>query len=365
MSDVIINSIQFNIDRTLLCISQNIGCSFYDPITLKKLFNFDEHINEQIGNNLFCNALVNCQIIAYIHNENNFNHLNLIFFDIKLRKKVAILITKINIKYFIFTKNIIIVLLENNKILIYQTKNFALINIIDSILNCNIKYLDNLKFYEKNVKINFILYYLNNNDFIEIILYLYLNKKLYYKKKKFNFYLNTDKISNFEIIKEHLIVMSHYESKLHIYNIIQNHSLEYCIIIGNFPYQITNINYDNKNKYISLITNNKYLKIYKLSEQSKNCLCYRNNDNEIDFSEKRNLINSLIHKSGIFRSNIYCKIKINYSIEDINNNKSLMIFDKYNKNIIYLYQLNGKVKKIKFNRKEKEDIKIIKEFNII
>ena len=42
-----------------------------------------------------------------------------------------------------------------------------------------------------------------------------------------------------------------------------------------------------------------------------------------------------------------------------------MIFDKYNKNIIYLYQLNGKVKKIKFNRKEKEDIKIIKEFNII
>ena len=103
MSEVIINSIQFNIDRTLLCISKNIGCSFYEPIILKKLSNFDEHINEQIGNNLFCNALVNCQIIAYIHNENNFNHLNLIFFDIKLRKKVAILITKINIKYFIFT----------------------------------------------------------------------------------------------------------------------------------------------------------------------------------------------------------------------------------------------------------------------
>ena len=35
MSEFIINSIQFNIDRTLLCISQNIGCSFYDPITLK------------------------------------------------------------------------------------------------------------------------------------------------------------------------------------------------------------------------------------------------------------------------------------------------------------------------------------------
>ena len=74
---------------------------------------------------------------------------------------------------------------------------------------------------------------------------------------------NSTEIKYLGFVSSYLIVSSLYGNKVHLYN-IDTSEFKYCFFLGNFQYEISGLYLDNKEKILSIITNNKYLKLYKL-----------------------------------------------------------------------------------------------------
>ena len=175
--------------------------------------------------------------------------------------------------------------------------------------------------------------------------------------------LNSGGIKNIGLISSFYIVSSIHGNKIHIYDLLSG-ELKYCLVLGNFPYEITEVHLDNKQKIISIITNNKYLKLYKLNRLSSNCICNLHFDENISFNEERGMLDKLKHKIGIGRSDYLCRFKININSFDLLYNKTLIAFDKKSNDFIYVIQLNKNIKKLKFNRKKSEDMIIMEEITL-
>ena len=165
------------------------------------------------------------------------------------------------------------------------------------------------------------------------------------------------------LISSYLIASSAYGNKVHIYDLLTGR-FKYCLILGNFPYEISGISLDNKQKIISIITNNKYLRLYKLNKLSTQCNCNLHLDEEISLDEERGVMDKLKHKMAIGRNDFLCRCKININSFDIQYNKTLINFDKKCNDSVYVIQLNKNVKKIKFDRKKTKDMIIQEEITL-
>ena len=326
----------------------------------------------------------NSQIISFIieeiktfHSKHNiiFNTkaYNLVLYDIKNYEIIGKITMKksIIINDFLITKFFIILMIEEQrKALLFTTSNFEFFKSLSDVESGTITYSDDFAQSNKNnIKNNMCILAYKDYTNKKIITVLQFNfneertKVLGIRIKNRELEFNSNNLKYIGIKSSFLIVSSAFGNKVHIYELLSG-QLKYCLILGNFPYEIAEIHLDNKQKIISIITNNKYLKLYKLNKLSKQCQCYSHRDEDISMNEKRGLFDKFIHKIGVRRNDFLCRYKINYSEFDMDNNMTLIYFDKNSNDYICIIQLNKNVKILKFDRKKTKDMIVMQEMTL-
>lgn len=165
------------------------------------------------------------------------------------------------------------------------------------------------------------------------------------------------------LLSNYLIVSSSIGNKVHMYDATTG-NFEFCLFLGNFPYEISGLHLDNKHKIISIVTNNKYLKLYKLNKLSKKCNCLSHPDEKVSMNEERGVFDKFKHKLGVGRNDFLCRYKVNTKVFDMKDNKTLVFFDKNSTDFVYVIQLNKNVKKLKFDRKKTRDMIVMEEITL-
>ena len=161
------------------------------------------------------------------------------------------------------------------------------------------------------------------------------------------------------LIESYLLISSNIGNKLHIYD-VSNFKLLHCIFLGDFPYDLTGIRLNNDKTIISVITNNKYIKLYKLNLLSKKCLCLSHDDTKVSFNKKRNIFEVIKHKINSGITPFWCKFKINFDDNDQMNNDSVVIFDENNNRLLYVVQKNCTLKKFDFDPSRPNNMRLSK-----
>ena len=163
-------------------------------------------------------------------------------------------------------------------------------------------------------------------------------------------------------ISSYLIVSSAVGNKVHMYDI--SGDLKYCLFLGNFPYEISGLHLDNKQKILSIVTNNKYLKLYKLNKLSKGCKCKSHSDEKVSMNEERGMFDKFKHKLGVGRNDFLCRYKVNINVFDMKDNKTLVFFDKNSNDSVYVLQYNKNLKQLKFDRKKSKEMSVSMEMTL-
>ena len=383
--------ITFNKEKDLICLTNSDGIHLYDIYTFQLLIKID-HLRIGLSGDVYKPKIFyNSQIISFIILETQLSseEQSIIYNDSKIQKYSLVLygiknyeiLGKIKMKNFIeindylITKFFIIIMIDNkNKALFFKTSNLEFFKSISNVYLSRIYYSDDY-FYKLNYKNNqknnlkqiyknkinkCIIAYINavNKKIVVRIQFIFnedYSKILGEKKKYLELDLNTKELKYISLLSSFLIVSSAFGNKVHIYDLLKGH-LKYCLNLGNFPYEISELHLDNKHKIISIITNNKYLKLYKLNKLSNQCNCNLHQDENISINEERGMLDKFKHKIGVGRADFLCRYKVNYNEFDMKFNRTLIIFDKKSYDYLYVIQLNKNVKKLKFDRKKSKDM---------
>lgn len=394
-----LDNINISEEREVICLTNSEGIHLYDIINFQLLIKFLPYRIGLIGDVYKTKIFYNSQIIAFIiletekinsfeefiiYNDSKIKKYSLVIYDMKNYEILAKITMKssVEISDFLITRFFIIIIIENkNKILLFKTSNFQYFKSISDAEPSSLIYSDDYYYYKhkynykektKNIakdKINkcIIVYKDIINKKIVVRTQFIFNedktKIIGYKKKNLEINLNSNDLKYIGLISSYLFVSSAFGNKVHIYDLLTGR-FKYCLILGNFPYEISGINLDNKQKIISIITNNKYLRLYKLNKLSTQCNCNLHLDEEISLDEERGMMDKLKHKMAIGRNDFLCRFKININSFDIQYNKTLISFDKKCNDSVYVIQLNKNVKKIKFDRKKTKDMIIQEEITL-
>ena len=394
-----LDNISISEDREVICLANEEGIHLYDMLNFQLLIKLNPSRIGLIGDVYKTKIFYNSQIIAFIiletqeadtfeqkmiYNNSKLKRYSLVLYDIKNYEILGKITMKgsIEINDFLITRFFVIIMIENkNKVLLFKTSNFEFFKSISDVDRGSIIYSDDYYYYKhkynykeknKNIskdKINkcIIAYKDIKNKKIVVRAQFIFNedktKIIGYKKKDLNIDFNSKELKYIGLLSSYLIVSSAYGNKVHIYDLLSGKFL-YCLILGNFPYEISEIHLDNKQKIISIITNNKYLKLYKLNKLNTQCQCNSHLDEDISLNEERGMMDKLKHKMGVGRNDFLCRYKVNIKSFDIKYNKTLIIFDKKRYDSIYVIQVNKNVKKIKFDRKKTKDMIIQEEITL-
>ena len=395
-----IDNIYINNEKDIICLTNSEGIHFYDTNDFQLLMKLNPLRIGLYGDVNKTKIFYNSQIIAFsiletkeipseeqliIFNNSNIKRNSIVLYDLNNYEIIGKITLKSanEINDFLITRFFIIIMIENkNKTLLFKTSNLEYFKTISNIDHGNIFYSDDYFFNKrkknhkgKNLQYNYqnkmnkcIIVYKDsiNSKLIARIQFIFNEDKtkvIGSKTRNTEINLNSDGIKNVGLISSFYIVSSIHGNKIHIYDLLSG-ELKYCLVLGNFPYEITEVHLDNKQKIISIITNNKYLKLYKLNRLSSNCICNLHFDENISFNEERGMLDKLKHKIGIGRSDYLCRFKININSFDLLYNKTLIAFDKKSNDFIYVIQLNKNIKKLKFNRKKSEDMIIMEEITL-
>ena len=336
--------ITFNREKDLLLLTNSDGIHLYNLETFQLLLKIDSLRIGLSGDVYKPKIFYNTQIISFIISETQVSSeeefiisndskkikkFSLVLYDIKNYEIIGKITMKnyIEITDYLITKFFIILMIENkNKALFFKTSNLEFFKSISNVYLSRVYYSEDY-FYKLNYKKNQI----NENNLGQfyknkinkcIIAYIdSINKKIVVrtqfifnednskvlgeKKKYLEIDLNSKEIKNIELISSFLIVSSAFGNKVHIYDLLKGH-LKYCLNLGNFPYEISELHLDNKHKIISIITNNKYLKLYKLNKLSNQCNCNLHQDENISINEERGMLDKFKHKIGVGRAEFLC-----------------------------------------------------------
>ena len=194
---------------------------------------------------------------------------------------------------------------------------------------------------------------------IEYILDNSRKNVLNHRKRTFIPNFNSVGVKFVYLIDSYLLISSNIGNKLHIYD-VHTFKLLHCIFLGDFPYDLSGIRLDSDKKIISIITNNKYVKLFKLSQVSKKCNCLSHDDTKVSFNKKRNIFEVIKHKINSGKTPLWCKYKINFDENDQQNNESIVIFDENNKDLMYVVQKNCTLKKFNFDPNIQNTIRLTK-----
>ena len=394
-----LDNLNISEEKEVICLTNTNGIHLYDIVNFQLLIKFLPYRIGLVGDVYKTKIFYNSQIIAFIivgtekintfeqfiiYNDSKIKKYSLVIYDMKNYEILGKITMKnsVEINDFLITRFFIIIMIENKgKALLFKTSNFEFFKSISDIDHGNIIYSDDYYYYKhkynykeknKNIskdKINkcIIIYkdIINTKTVIrtQFIFNEDKTKIIGNKKKTLEINLNSNELKFIGLISSYLIASSAYGNKVHIYDLLTG-KFKYCLILGNFPYEISEIHLDNKQKIISIITNNKYLRLYKLNKLNTQCNCNLHKDEEISLDEERGMMDKLKHKMAIGRNDFLCRCKININSFDIQYNKSLIYFDNKSNDSVYVIQLNKNVKKIKFDRKKAKDMIIQEEITL-
>ena len=198
---------------------------------------------------------------------------------------------------------------------------------------------------------------------IEYILDYSRKNILNHRKRSFIPNFNSVGVKFIYLLDSYLLISSNIGNKLHIYN-VHNFELLHCIFLGDFPYDLSGIRLNNDKTILSIITNNKYVKLFKLNQVSKKCLCLSHDDTKVSFTKKRSLFDVIKHKINSGKTALWCKFKINYEEKDQMNNDSIVVFDENNNELMWVVQKNCTLKKFSFNPNQPKIMKLDKNLKI-
>ena len=390
--------ITFSQDEELICRTNQRGLSIYSSKNFELLMKLDPFRIGLSGDVTKAKLFYNSRIIAFsiietqtsqskeeeiLYNDSKIKKHSLVLYDIENYEIIGKITMKnfVEISDFFITKYFIIISIENkNKALLFKTASLEYFQTItnaeigkvaytdDYIHNYKSKKDNKKKKEEEEVKINnnkCIIAYQDINNQKNIIIMEYLfneegTKVLGFKNRNKEIEFNSAQVKYFGFVGPYLVVSSSYGNKVHFYEIVTG-DFKYCLFLGNFPYDISGLHLDNKEKIISIVTNNKYLKLYKFNKLSKTCKCSSHNDEKISKTEERGMFDKFKHKLGVGRNNFLCRYKVNIKQFDMKDNNTLVFFDKNVNDMLYIIQKNKVIKRLKFDRKKNKEMTVLQE----
>ena len=363
-----INYFEYSQDKKLLIIATNNGYRIYETQTFSLISSLDS-FQEMIGNISKASILYSSKLICFLPEDTNqyYNPKTLIFFDDSTRKNLGIIYCKERIFNFFLTRYLLFLILWN-KAYVFELKTLKFIftiNNIDIDENLISIYED---YFNNNCKIiNFAVLHLNYKDNNIINLYKLLinndNNELI-GQQNLGIITNFKNIKKFELkSKEKIIVLSQYGNKIHIYNTLNN-DLLYCIFLGNKRMNVTNFNFDLKEKFLMFLLDFDEINIYKLKINNNDkykCKCHLHSDYEVKIRRKSSN-NSFL--GGFFNRLVedYTEPFL-YKIIETEGNNFKLEFDMKNKNILYLISNIGITIVYNFDRK-KGKLNSIKQYDM-
>jgi len=397
--------IDYTKDEQIISLINKDGIQIYDTQNFELLMKLDPYRVGLSGDVYKAKMLYNSQIIAFtiietqaadtkqqilLYNESKIKKHSLVIYDMKNYEIIGKITMKefVEINDFLITKYFIIIMIENkNKALLFKTSNLQYFKTISNAELGNIAYSDdytakprpskkknkNVKEVEKSPKPQpkknqcVIAYQDSTNKKNVVLMEVLFNedntKILGVKNRNIEIEFNSTGLKYVGIIASYLIVSSAVGNKVHMYDIVTG-KLQYCLFLGNFPYEISGLHLDNKLKILSIVTNNKYLKLYKLNKLSKQCKCYSHKDEKVSMNEERGVFDKFKHKLGMGRNDFLCRFKVNMKAFDMKDNNTLIFFDKNSNDSLYVIQLNKNIKKLKFDRKKSKEMNVLMELNL-
>jgi hypothetical protein len=397
--------INYSKDEQIICLANKDGIQIYDTKKFELLMKLDPFRVGLSGDVYKAKLFYNSQIIAFsiietqeagskqqivLYNDSKIKKHSLVIYDLKNYEIIGKITMKnfVEINDFLVTKYFIIIMIENkNKALLFKTSNLEYFKTISNVELGNIAYSDdyfktvrpskkkgkNAKGAEKKEvpeppKHQCVIAYQDFTNKKNIVLMEILfnesdTKILGVKSTNIEIDFNSTGLKYVGIVSSYLIVSSAVGNKVHMYD-IETASLKYCLFLGNFPYEISGLHLDNKLKILSIVTNNKYLKLYKLNKLNKQCKCHSHSDEKVSMNEERGVFDKFKHKLGVGRNDFLCRYKVNINVFDMKDNKTLVFFDKNCNDALYIVQLNKSVKKLKFDRKKSKEMNVLMELDL-
>ena len=395
--------IDYSQDEQLVCLTNKKGIQLYDTKNFELLMKLDPYRVGLVGDVYQAKTFFNSQILAFsiiesqsaeskqqqiLYNDSKIRKHSLVIYDLKNYEVIGKITMKnfVEINDFLITKYFIIIMIENkSKALLFKTANLGFFKALTNVELGHIAYNDDFllgpiikskkkaKKDEKQEtseieKNHCILAYQNSLNKKNVVVMEFIfnedgTKVLGVKNLNIEIEFNSKGLKYVGILSNYLIVSSSIGNKVHIYDATTG-NFEFCLFLGNFPYEISGLHLDNKHKIISIVTNNKYLKLYKLNKLSKKCNCLSHRDEKVSMNEERGVFDKFKHKLGVGRNDFLCRYKVNTKVFDMKDNKTLVFFDKNSTDFVYVIQLNKNVKKLKFDRKKTRDMIVMEEITL-
>ena len=397
--------VSYSKDEELVCLSNQEGIQIYDTKNFELLMKLDPFRVGLTGDVYKAEIFNNSRLLAFsiietqeadskqqlmLYNDSKIKKHSLVLFDLKNYEIIGKITMKnfVEINDFLVTKYFIIIMIENkNKALLFKTSNLQYFKTISNVELGKISYSDDYFNIPKSSKKKgknpkeapkteppktpnhqCVIAYQDFNNKKNIVLMEFLfdeedKKILGVKNRSIEIEFNSTGLKYVGIISSYLIVSSTVGNKVHMYD-VKTGKFKYCLFLGNFPYEISGLHMDNKQKILSIVTNNKYLKLYKLNKLSKQCKCHSHNDEKVSMNEERGVFDKFKHKLGMGRNDFLCRYKVNINVFDMKDNKTLIFFDKDCNDSLYIVQLNKNVKKLKFDRKKSKDMSVKMELTL-
>ena len=275
---VIVNSIRYNQDYTLLTLGTSKGYKIFlteDMKTCQEETDVVKNLGDiNIAMNYFKSSLV---FFLPSKDNQNFSIKEIIVFDDFYQTQIASFKEKNEpILNFFLSKNVLYIV-TLKKIVIIELFTFKVIEIIENI-NYSFKLLS-FNFFD-------FLAYMNNDN--KKIIYINNNLSENYKiQSKAKYMINSpyDFIQTFQLSPsvDLLGLVSIYGNKMHIYN-TQTGKLKECIFLGSSIQTMEKMSFSRKENYIFFQRNDSRFYVYKLGKiqvENPKCVCGKYDDSKL------------------------------------------------------------------------------------
>ena len=347
---VLVNSIRYNQDYSLLTLGTSKGYKIFLTSNLRKVHDDSEEINN-LGDISVAMVYFKSSLVFFLPSRYNetFTNNELIIFDDFYQKKIATFKDKSEeLINFFLSKNVVL-MITLSRIIVVEIFTFKIIDIIDNVNSMNklmsYNFLDHLAYVKlRDKKKVFVKFYQNDKHKIVSLI-----------KKKFAINFEFMQILSLSSCGNYLCIVSIFGNKMHIYN-TKDETLKFCIYLGATIQVLEKIFFSvKKSNYIFILKNENKFNIYKLpinEQKESECICDKYDDSNISTENKKEgglfgFFRKFSKDKDIWESHANGELKGEIEFIDFDRDK--------NKDIIYINK-NGELFKYHFDKKPSGNI---------
>lgn len=282
-SKITVNSVSFNIDRSLILLATSMGYRIYKNNSFELLNQIDDVQKEVLGPLKYIQLIGNdSEFVVFNGTEKNnlFPPNMLVIWDDYKKAKEGMIVLNANIIIFKISKNILFILLNTKLLLfnLFDLKYIKTVNLFSNKESFSLEYFDSI-YMRKNKTIIFALYEYQNSIIISKIISsnkILFENKTYFEIYQFHFVTLLKLFYNEANNISYLITLNDKKNTIHLYDIGQEPLFINCIYFGkNCICDNWLINFDNYFSYIFVFNNgNKILKYYDFYSLNE-CNCFK------------------------------------------------------------------------------------------